>query len=79
MPAIEPLEDLKVTQRDYRSMFLAATPNDLPACSKPLALRSLGACAPKRYSAQVRRKLAKESPLPLTPDGKKGGPGEIEG
>ena len=25
---------------------------------KPLGLRSLGACAPKRYSAQVRRRLA---------------------
>jgi hypothetical protein len=44
MPAIASLEDLKVTQRDFRSMFLAVTP-----------------CA-----------------LPLTPDGKKGGPGEIE-
>ncbi len=35
MPAIASLEDLKVAPRDYRSMFLAITPDDLPACSKP--------------------------------------------
>jgi len=35
MPAIAPLEDLKVAQRRFRSMFLAVTPDDLPACSKP--------------------------------------------
>ena len=42
MPAIASLEDLKVAQRRFRSMFLAVTPDDLPACSKPLDLRSLG-------------------------------------
>jgi hypothetical protein len=35
MPAIAQIEDLKVAPRDYRSMFLAVTPDDLPACSKP--------------------------------------------
>jgi len=35
MPAIASLEDLKSAQRRFRSMFLAASPNDLPACSKP--------------------------------------------
>ena len=29
MPAIASLEDLKVAPRDYRSMFLAVTPDDL--------------------------------------------------
>ena len=29
MPAIASLEDLKVGPRDYRSMFLAITPDDL--------------------------------------------------
>ena len=29
MPAIASLEDLKVAQRRFRSMFLAASPNDL--------------------------------------------------
>ena len=35
MPAIASLEDLKAVQRDGRSKFLAITPDDLPACSKP--------------------------------------------
>jgi hypothetical protein len=35
MPAIASLEDLKSAQRDFRSKFLAVTPDDLPACSKP--------------------------------------------
>jgi len=42
MPAIAPIEDLKSAQRDYYSMFLAVTPDDLPACSKPFDLHSLG-------------------------------------
>jgi hypothetical protein len=29
MPAIASLEDLKSAQRDFRSMFLVVTPNDL--------------------------------------------------
>ena len=29
MPAIASLEDLKSVRRDFRSMFLAASPNDL--------------------------------------------------
>jgi hypothetical protein len=29
MPAIASLEDLKIAKRDFRSMFLAASPNDL--------------------------------------------------
>jgi len=35
MPAIASLEDLKSAQRDSRSKFLAVTPDDLPARSKP--------------------------------------------
>ena len=35
MPAIASLEDLKVAPRDYRSMFLAITPDALLACTKP--------------------------------------------
>ena len=35
MPSIASLEDLKMAPRDYRSTFLAITPDDLPACSKP--------------------------------------------
>jgi len=35
MPAIASLEDLKSAQRRFRSMFLAVTPDDLPACPKP--------------------------------------------
>ena len=29
MPAIASLEELKMVRRDFRSMFLAASPNDL--------------------------------------------------
>jgi hypothetical protein len=29
MPAIAPLEDLKIAQRDFRSMFLVVSPNTL--------------------------------------------------
>ena len=55
MPAIASLEDLKVTQRDFRSMFLAVTPNDLPVCSKPLDLRSLGVGGWRRQAPQALR------------------------
>jgi len=51
MPAVVTLEDLKVAPRDYRSMFLAVTPDALPACS-----RSPG-CLPQSHKAGRRRML----------------------
>jgi hypothetical protein len=41
MPAIASLEDLKIAQRDFRSMVLAVSPYDLPACSKPWRRQAL--------------------------------------
>ena len=60
MPAIASLEDLKVTQRDFRSMSLAATPNDLPACSKHLDLRSLGVGGWRRWAPYALRLTMKK-------------------
>jgi hypothetical protein len=40
MPAIASLEELKMVRRDFRSMFLVVTPNDLRLTMRINALRS---------------------------------------
>jgi len=62
MPAIAPIGDLKVAQRRFRSMFLAASPNDLritiygnilTLCAMRFALCRTLATAPEQWKGEV--------------------------